>query len=260
MRCRWLLVGTLLLSGAAHAGALKVWPVKVAVSPELKSESVRLTNDGDAAINVQISAKAWDMDEMGQFIEVDTGDFVFFPRLLTIPPHEEKAVRVGYQGDFPATEKPYRLLIEELPPVRTPEQQAQAGSALGMTYILRLSLPLFVMPDKVPPPAQVAIDGVENTPVGMRLGIKALGNYHIEVKKVVAQLLDGAGTPLAEGELTTPLLRILPQRRVFVDVPLKDKPCQKAKSLLVKVHAERLKEPYEQNIPLAGGSCQAVNH
>ncbi len=251
-----------LLLAAAHevqAAKITIWPVKLSLWPDHATESVRLTNEDDTPVNVQISAKSWDIDENGQFIEAETGDFVFFPRLLTLPPHEQKEVRVGYQGNFPALEKPYRLLIQELPPVRSPEEQLAAKKKLGVTYVLKLSVPLFVMPDKTPPAPDVAIDGLKKAGKGVQIGIKAPGSHHIQINKLEAQLLDSAGKSVASGENKTHLLRILPHRRVFVEVPLDVKACAKAKQLLVKVSAEKkLDAPHEQRIPLTGENCQAA--
>ncbi len=253
-----LLLGLLLASQSAEAAKIRIWPVKVTLWPDHATESVRLTNEEDTPVNVQISATSWDMDENGKFIEADTGDFVFFPRLMTLPPHEEKAVRVGYQGNFPPLEKPYRLLIQELPPVRQPEKQEEGKQTLGLTYVLKLSLPLFVMPSKEPPAPEIAIDGVEAAEKGLKIGIKAPGSHHIQVTKLEAQLMDGADAAVTKGENKTQLLRVLPHRRVFVEVPLDSKACATAKKLLVKVEAEGLKAPYEQSIPLTGDKCQAA--
>jgi len=264
----------LLLSGAAQASSINIWPLKIPLWPEQTSDSIRLTNDGEEPVNVQISAKTWDMDESGQFIETDTGDFVFFPRLITLPPHEEKQVRVGYQGEFPALEKSYRVYIEELPPVLSPEEQEKS---VGVSYKLKLSLPLFVMPGKTPPPPEIAIDGVEKgerkfmaqpikieekrqekTEPVLKVGIRAKGAYHLSLSKLEVELFDRAGQSLAKGEANPRLLRILPQRRIFVDISMDTGMCAKAASLSAKVYAEGLKQPYAQTIPLTGGNCQVA--
>uniref|UniRef100_UPI0040573B07 fimbrial biogenesis chaperone n=1 Tax=Candidatus Electronema sp. TaxID=2698783 RepID=UPI0040573B07 len=257
-----LLFGLLLAAGQhdAQAAKIRIWPVKVTIWPDHATESVRLTNEEDTPVNVQISATSWDMDENGKFIEADTGDFVFFPRLLTLPPHEEKAVRVGYQGNFPVLEKPYRLLIQELPPVRRPSEKQEEGKQqkLGLTYVLKLSLPLFVMPGKEPPAPEIAVDGVEPAKKGVKIGIKAPGSHHIQVTKLEAQLLDASDAAVASGENKIQLLRILPQTCALPILPMDVNACAKAKKLLVKVHADRLKEPYEQRISLTGDKCQAA--
>jgi len=252
------ILATLLLvlaSQGVQAGAIKVWPIKVTLSPDKTTESVKLTNETDKLVNLQVSATSWDIDENGEFIESDTGDFVFFPRLITVPPGEDKAVRVGYQGDFPRLEKPYRLIIEELPPVLEPDQQ-ENKKRVGVQYVLRLSLPLFVMPGERPPAPEIGIDGIRVSENGVQVGVKAAGTHHVEVTKVEGTLLGAGDRELASAEQQPRLLRVLPERRVFVDMPLNTTVCGQAQSMLVKVHAKGLEAPYEQKVPLAAGRCR----
>ena len=253
-----ILLGVFLLSchTELHAANLGIWPLKVIIWPEKATGSVNLTNKDDKPVNLQISATSWDMDDNGKFIETDTGDFVFFPRMLTIPANEEKAVRVGYQGDFPALEKSYRLLIQELPPVRKPEDLKKGQSKMGVTYIMKMSLPLFVMPGKEPPQPELAVDGVQSADEGLKVGIKATGTHHVQVTKIELELVDSAGVSVASGGNETRLLRILPQRRVFVPVALDMDACDKAEKLLIKVYADGLTEPAEEKVDLKTGTCE----
>lgn len=257
MKRKLLAMALLLGVQTVQAASLKVWPVKLTLSPERVTESVKITSESEAPVNLQVSAKSWDIDENGKFIEEDTGDFVFFPRLITVPPHAEKTIRVGYQGDFPELEKPYRLIIQELPPVRTPEEQAQQKSA-GVNYVLRLSLPLFVMPDEKRPDPELGLEDVKKTTGGFKVAIKAPGTHHVEIRKVDAELRGASNRKLAEGKLDVHLLRVLPHRRVFVEVPMDNRACSRAKALAVKVYAEGLDEPYEQEVPLGAESCRSA--
>lgn len=257
MRLALIFFGLLIICNPAYSAALNVWPVKVTISPKRSTESVHLTNNSDTPVNVQISANSWDIDESGKFIEADTGDFVFFPRLLTIPPNDEKVVRVGYQGDFPSLEKPYRLIVQELPPVKKPEDSTKDKRTAGLGYVLRLSLPLFVMPEEQPVAPEIAIEGIQASTNGLKVGVKAPGNHHIQVTKVEAELLNKKNESMSNGEAKTHLLRILPQRRVFVDIPMNTQACDKATNLQVKVHAEGLNKPYEETLPLSAESCRA---
>ncbi len=239
-----------------YAANLGVWPLKVTIWPEKATGSVNLTNKGDTPINLQISASSWDIDENGKFIEADTGDFVFFPRMLTIPPNEEKALRVGYQGDFPLLEKSYRLLVQELPPVRTPEKLKEGQNKMGVTYVMKMSFPLFVMPAKETPQPELAVDGIKAEETGVRIGIKATGTHHVQIIKVDLELVDGGGGSVASGGKETKLLRILPQRRVFVPISLDMEACSKAEKLQVTVHAEGLDKPVIDEISLKKGTCE----
>jgi fimbrial chaperone protein len=247
----------LIWSTTAHASSIKIWPLKIMLSPAQNSDSVRLRNNGTQLVNVQISAKTWDMDENGQFIETDSGDFVFFPRLLTLPPGEEKSVRVGYHGDFPPLEKSYRLYIEELPPILTPEEQALS---IGVQYTLKLSLPLFVMPGKTAIVPNIGIEALQRSDTGLKFALRAVGNYHLSVRQVNAELFDATGTSLTKGENKPRLMRILPQRRVFMTIPLDIQLCTQATHVSIQVEAEGLKAPYTQRLELVTGQCRLENN
>lgn len=247
----------LMATETAFAAALQIWPVKVSLSPKHATESVRLTNTGDEPVNLQVSASAWDMDENGKFIETDTLDFVFFPRLLTVPPHQEKVVRVGYQGDFPPIEKSYRLIVEELPKVRTPDEPPAGKAVAGVSFIMRMSLPLFVMPGEAPPRPEITIDGVERVKQGFRIGIRAPGTHHIGFSKVEAALVGPTGDAVAEGDSGSRLRRVLPKRRIFVTVPIDTAACERARALRVKVDVDGLGAPYEQSVILTPANCRA---
>lgn len=269
-----LLLAAALYGVPSSAAVLNIWPVKLLLWPEFKSDVVHISNRGSEKVNIQVYAKTWDMDENGRFIESDTGDFVFFPRLLTLQPDEERVVRVGYNGDFPLLEKSYRLYVEELPPVLPPEQQE---SGFGLRYQLRLSVPIFVMPTKEPPEPEVDVDeiraaaktvklplrsgpfaksgtGEEVTREVIRVGVRASGTHHVQVNLVELQWLDKDAHPVASGESSGNLLRVLPHRRVFVDVP-RPKSCKGASSLSVNVHLAGLQTAYSRSFKLTGGRC-----
>jgi len=256
------------------AAMLNIWPVELRLWPALKSDVVHITNRGSEVVNVQLLAKTWDIDENGRFIETGTGDFVFFPRLLTLQPKEERAVRVGYNGEFPSLEKSYRLYIEELPPVLPPEQQEKG---YGLRYLLRLSLPIFVMPSQESPEPELEVDEIRvakktvknstrPTPFSkphrdgekplqvIQVGIRAPGNYHVQVRLLKLEWLDKDSKTVVSTEASDPLLRVLPHRRVFVDVPVPEN-CKGASSLRVIVHAQGEKSAYSRSFSLKHGQC-----
>ncbi|KOR29849.1 hypothetical protein TI03_01225 [Achromatium sp. WMS1] len=257
-----------LLSWPIIAANFNIWPMKVLLWPEHYADNVHITNNGTAPVNLQVLAKSWDIDENGKFIETDTGDFVFFPRLLTLPPGASKNIRVGYQGNFPSLEKPYRLYIEELPPILTVEQQRQR-TRMGVQYVLRLSLPLFVMPAETPPTPELTIDAVKldritipqrrtgaRSTSALKIGIRATGTHHVQIEKLELELLNSAGRIVGRGETNPHILRILPKRRVFVDVPLNAGICTRSSTLLATVYVADLRIPYKQRITLTSGSCR----
>ncbi len=237
---------------------ISVWPIKVFLYPDRKTGEVNLTNKGEYEVNAQVYAKSWDVDENGKFIETDTGDFVFYPRLLTIKPGEEKKLRIAYDGDFPPLEKSYRLYVYELPEIEKPEKQAEKV-ALGFIPLLRLSLPLFVSPSKTPPAPQALAEEIEKTDKGVKVAVKNPGNHHITLQRVFVRLTGQNGNSIAEGEAKPHILRILPQRRVWVDIPIENLPdTTKILNSEVRFSLEGLKEEIKQSVPF--GQNQAAEN
>lgn len=235
--------------GKANIG---VWPIKVFLFPKHAIGEVHLVNKGENEVKLQVYAKSWDIDETGKFVETDTGEFVFYPRLLAIPSGEEKVLRVGYNGDFPPYEKAYRLYIHELPKIGEPEKP-EKGMTAGLNILLRLSLPLFVSPSDTPPTPQPEIEEVALTAEGIRLAVKNQGTHHFMVEKIEARIVDKEGETLSSGEKKTHILRILPQRRVFFDIPLSLEDCSLAKQVEIHLFLEDMKEPMVHSEPIEHG-------
>ncbi|MGB5686272.1 MAG: hypothetical protein WBM35_10690 [Candidatus Electrothrix sp.] len=93
---------------------------------------------------------------------------------------------------------------------------------------------------------------------GLRVGIRATGTHHVQTSKVELELLDSNGDSVAISEKETKLMRILPQRRIFVPIPLDMEACSKAEKIQVTVHAEGLDKPVRDEITLKKGTCEPV--
>lgn len=252
------LVSLLFFSVPAYAGAtISIWPVKVSLWPAKKLDAVHLVNQGNESVKVQIYAKSWDMDENGQFIEADTGDFIFFPRLATIAPNEDKAIRVGYRGVFPATEKPYRLYFEELPPIRQPIPAERGQSELGIQTTLKLSVPLFVRPSANLPAPQLSITATKKTDNSLRVGIHNEGTHNFLLTGGTLELFDSRSRPVFSKEVKV-LQRVLPQRHLFVEVPLDNAPCTEAGTLEFKWVLEGQEVPYVKRFPTQRGCIPII--
>ncbi|MDM8517871.1 fimbria/pilus periplasmic chaperone [Desulfobacterales bacterium HSG16] len=230
---------------------LGIWPVRVNLTPDQKISAVTIRNKGENEVKVQVYAKTWDMDENGKFIETDTGDFVFFPRLLTIPGGDKKIIRAGYNGDFPVVEKPYRLYIQELPKIKSPEQQAVKMDT-SFNFLLKLSVPVFVRPSDKPEPVQAEIIGVEPAENGLKVHLHNTGIRNFLLKKIDAQLMDRNG--LALNKFSNDYVqRVLPKRSVFLQIPLSNSQCDKAEKLFISLFLYNSDTPIVQTMDLNPG-------
>jgi P pilus assembly chaperone PapD len=249
-RIQFILFVCLICTSPAWGKAnLGIWPVKVTLHPEHKMGEVHLSNKGEDTVNVQVYAKTWDIDEKGEFVETDTGSFVFYPRLLTIAAGEEKSIRIGYKGDFPPLEKAYRLYIHELPEIRKPGQETE-NVQVGIQSLLRLSLPLFVSPSKTSPDPRPVVEKIETADTGLRLGVKNGGTHHFTVQRVEAKLLGKDAAVLSTGEAKPHILRIIPLRTVFIDIPMDTDDCSSAENIDLNLFLEQRKKPLSMVLPL----------
>jgi len=250
-----LLAVSIVLSRPALANAyLGISPTQINLTPSNKTGIVTVLNKGESAVNIQVSAKSWDMDENGKFIETDSNEFIFYPKTLSIEAHEQALIRVGYMSDLPDIEKPYRLFIEEVPAITQPDEKNKKVN-IGLTSILRLSMPLYVIPVNNIPVPDIELAALKAEDNVLRVGVKNPTGYHITLKKVTVKLLK-ADKVLAEKTVELKLQRILGKHRIFVNMPMAAKKlCQQADALQVEMVVDNMKEPYQSKVALKA-DCQ----
>jgi P pilus assembly chaperone PapD len=230
------------------AANITIYPTHIYLSPDEQTAVITLINRGSSEVNMQISAKSWDSDAKGQFVETDSGDFSFFPRLLTIPPLQEKKIRVGYQGEFPPLEKPYRIYINELAPIKRSDSQKKQ---FAIVSTLQLSVPLFVKPDTETHEAQPEIDGISQANNGISVQVRNLGVTNFLVRGIQLQWQDSVQKKLTSSG-STEAKRVLPHRFTQFALPALKVPCAKADKLLAQITVEGQKDPYQKEFKLQG--------
>lgn len=240
-------------SHAMAAANIGISPTQVNITPSNKTGMITVLNKGTNPVNLQLDAKSWDMDENGKFIETDTGDFIFYPKTLTIKPQEQATIRVGYIGaEFPKAEKPFRLFVEEVPEIKQPEPEKNRVK-IGLNAVLRLSMPLYVVAENDIPTPQVELSNIKVEAQKLRLGVKNPTAYHVTLKKVAVKLLK-QDKVLVEKSVEPKLQRILGEHQIFVDMPMDAKKlCSQADAIQVQVDVDNQKEPYQTKVALKPG-------
>jgi fimbrial chaperone protein len=157
------------------AGEYSVSPMRLDFDRETKSGIVTLKNVGSARLGFQLKAMEWKQDGAGKDVYVDTTDIIFFPRILTIEPSEERIIRVGVKVIPAAEERAFRLFIETLPEA-TSEPVTQGAH---LNIIFRFALPIFVEPAVHQPKGQIA--SATFAKGELTLVLKNLGNEHYRV-------------------------------------------------------------------------------
>jgi len=96
---------------AASATMLTVTPMKLTFDNESRRAAVTVRNDGQGNITGRIAIFEWSQDAAGRDDYHETEDIVYFPKVMTLAEGEQRIIRLGYQGEMPAREKAYRLII-----------------------------------------------------------------------------------------------------------------------------------------------------
>lgn len=184
LRALWI---ALLAAAPALAGEFSVNPVRLDLGVAARSGALEVRNEGDHPLGFQVQAKEWTQDAQGKDQYLDTADLVFFPKIMTVEPRQERVVRVGIKRPAGAVEKAYRLYIEELPGnVRAAETR---GAQINL--LIRFGAPVFVAPLKPEDGLQLPHLAVASGEVS--LSATNTGNRHQVVQGIHLKGFDAAG-------------------------------------------------------------------
>ncbi|UCE41063.1 MAG: molecular chaperone [Candidatus Aminicenantes bacterium] len=188
-----IFAGTLILMAFSLIQAqITVVPIRVFLDPGKKSADLKITNEKSEKMNIQVRAVAWSQDPEGKDKFDPTEDIVFFPKIFEVEPGKDAVIRVGYQGDWPETEKNYRLFIRELP-ITTPDQK-------GLSVAVRLGIPVFISPKNQNRSA--VIESVRLDDQKISVNIKNTGNVHYLAEKIQAIGMDSTDQETFKHEIT----------------------------------------------------------
>ncbi len=137
-----MLAFTFLVVSHASASDYTVSPLRLDFDRDSKSGVVTLANVGTERINFQIKAMEWSQDAEGKDRHGETNELIFFPKILSVEPNEERVVRVGVKSLPVSTERAFRLFIEKIPGPNS----APPAPGLNIAVNVRFALPVFVEP------------------------------------------------------------------------------------------------------------------
>lgn len=165
------------------AADFQIQPTTLELAGGAKSGAFSVINNGNESINFQISVKEWTQDANGKDVYEDTKDIVFFPKIMTTGPNEQRAIRIGLKAPLSVNEKTYRLFVEEIPsPAKETAPKEKGKIKAGITIAFRFATPIFVKPLKQQETA--VVDKMELSKGTAKATIKNTGNVHIKVLSV----------------------------------------------------------------------------
>lgn len=140
-------IALLACAGNAISASLQVAPTTLTLQARQTADGLWLSNSGDAPVQVQLRVFRWTQADGKDVLET-TRDLVVSPPIQTLPPGEQQLVRViRTQPVPPVAETSYRVIVDELPV----DQDAQPG----LRFVLRYSIPIFVVPESAAKPGAV---------------------------------------------------------------------------------------------------------
>jgi fimbrial chaperone protein len=207
---------------AADASEFFVSPVRAELKAGALNESISVTNRGSERLRVAVKVMAWTQDAQGNDVYRDTDDLVYFPRQMEIAPQGKRVIRVGAKSPAGATERTYRLFIEEQPEA-APEARPQ------VSVYFRFGVPIFLVPASPRPQLDIAQSAVDKGRLSVQL--KNEGNRHARILRVKVD--DGAGF---EREVGGWYALAGTERNYTIDIP-RDV-CRRSRTLNVVVEGE----------------------
>ncbi len=179
------------------AGEYTVSPMRMELDRDTRSSVITLANVGKDRIDFQLKAMEWTQDAEGKDRYSETTELVFFPKILSVEPKEERVVRVGIKTIPVATERTFRVFIEKIPAPNPEPPPPGAHIAVNV----RFALPIFVKP--AAPQAKGEIVNATLSKGAFALVLKNAGNEHFRMdggivlsgrnaqgKEVFAQTID----------------------------------------------------------------------
>ncbi len=194
------LVAVPLLAGRAQASSFSVSPMALDLSASVRSGAFTVVNSDTDKLDCQVNVKAWSQDASGKDVFTDAGDIVFFPKIMTVEPNGQRAIRVGVKIPATTAEKTYRLFVEEIPSPKKPTMVKKAGNiTAGLSIAFQYAVPIFVTP--LNPRESGEIDSFSLSQGTVKASVKNTGNVHFKLLTVTFTGRNAAGTELFSKEI-----------------------------------------------------------
>lgn len=241
-----LLLGTSLTSSQqAPSSGITAYPVQVFLSPKARSALLTLRNQTQQELRFQLSVFAWQQDPQGEMQLTPTEDIVFFPRLLNLPPGAERKIRVGAVTPFAATETTYRLMVEQLPPLK----KADAEEGVQIRMLTGMGIPIFLQPPKPVVRARLETLGVRGGSFSFQ--VRNDGSTHFKVQRIEVKGLGSSGDTVFARETTGWYVLAGGLRRYELELPAAE--CPQVRTLAVEVRTDR--GVFQESFPMPPDRC-----
>lgn len=233
------MVWFILLFGFCFGWVIK--PTSLELYSHSRSASITIVNDEEIPLSFQVMAAEWFQDEGGRDEYRETQDLIFYPKLFTLEPGEERIVRVSSRFLNPTKEKTYRLFV-----VQTPKAEEFKKGA-SVKVVVKFGVPIFVKPLKEELRYEIVRVAVEDG--NFVLEIQNIGNIHIRINTIKLTGMDSQGQEVFSKEIDG--WYILPSSKRVFRIKLQN--CTRLSTLKFEVLGKGIR--HEGNFKLVGEGC-----
>ncbi len=236
--------------GLAGAATFRVSPVSLSLSASSTSGLLTISNESDETLRFQLAAYRWSQGTGGEIELEPTDDVVLFPRLLTLEPRKERKIRVGAVVAFGASEKTYRVFVEELP---WAENATPLSSIPGVRVLTRMGIPVFLQPSKAETRGAIVDPSIEQGRV--RFEVHNKGNVHLMLETVSLRGIGDGGETVIDKRIEGWYVLAGGVRKY--DLVLPREQCSRVRTLRIEARTES--GILSDRLDLRPGSCSPPN-
>ncbi len=223
-------MGVFLSAGQARASGFEVSPVALTFTDKVASGMISVTNRSAEPVRFQVKGLSWAQRPDGEMVFAPSNEIVFFPAMLTLNPNEARNIRVGITIAPAATEKTYRVFVQELP--RLTVSAAANGGTVGV--LSNMAIPVFLAPAS--PKVTPALSPLSLQGATVKFALRNSGNVHFRPDNLVLLAKDGKNV-VHTMELSTWYVLAGGTREYVATLP--PQACAAAKSIEVELKSER---------------------
>jgi P pilus assembly chaperone PapD len=180
------------------AGEFVVSPMSISIAKGQTSGSLIVSASGEKTNHYTVTAYRWTQDAAGKSVLEPTDDLVFFPQAFDLAGGQQTRIRVGGSPDAGPAEQSYRVIVYRVPP--RGDRAPGANRALSMGVGLKVSVPVFVLPEAPKAGADVALSALRGDVLDV--AVIASGNVHLAPSVVHVVATDAGGKKIVDSKST----------------------------------------------------------
>ncbi len=211
------------------AGVWQVIPIRLDLDQKSRSGVITVRNDSEERLTIHAEALEWLQDETGKDIYQPTKDLIFFPKILTINPKEERVVRAGIRIPEVNREKTFRLFLKEIP-----EEISEKSNAVIIA--IKFGAPVFSKPVVEEISGEIANIDLQKSQLNLR--IHNTGNTHFRISTIEVAGHNENNPNLFFTEINGWYLLSGAERTYSAPIP--EDICHKLKALDIKINTDRI--------------------